>query len=975
MTLKTTKLRDAITFALVVGATAAFGTGTALAQEQQTEEGQPADAGTLDTLTVTGTRIQSQTVTSSTPVAEIQKEEFQYSGATRPEDLLNQYPQLAPSFDSFQNNGATGYATVDLRNLGPQRTLTLVNGFRLPEGSVVGARDISIVPAAAIARTDLLTGGASAVYGSDAIAGVVNFILDDEFDGVSISAGYSAYQHDNDNEYIQGLLRRRNFNIPDGDSGFDGISRNIDLVVGSSFADGRGHAMGWATWRKNESLFQGQRDYSACALAANGLSCGGSNTNAAGNFYAYQLDGNGDFADGTSARINPNGTFSRGYGAPYNYAPPNYYQRPDERYTFGTVLKYEVNEHFRPFVEAMYVNKRSSIQIAESGAFFTTLPELACTNPILGSFCSDLGFDPTLPVNIYVAKRNIEGGPRRTDNETNTFRIVTGVEGDLGEGWAYNASFLYGQTSSDTQGFNDFLNDRIVGAILGCPADNTFPGCVPYDVFTPGGVTPEAAAALAGVSFNKTSTQISSFNAYVSGDTGVGLPWVEEDIQLVMGTEWREESYRTQSDTNSQEGNFAGAGGPALPLSGKTSVAEIFLESAVPLLNDAGFVRELDLELGYRLSDYDRSGRAHTWKVGLTGDLGLFRIRTGFNRAIRAPNIGELFATQQLALFAGQDPCAGANPTATAQQCLNTGVPLNRYGLVPDNAAGQYNQLTGGNPDLQPEEGDTFTFGVVVAPFRNLTMNVDYFDIKLENRIGTIGANAILNQCAQTGSPIFCSNIRRNPLTFDIHRGQDPATSGYVTNTLANFGELHFRGIDLGVNYRWDMLGGRFSTSFNGTYMLETEFDVAPGLTPAYDCVGLINTNCQQNEWRHIASLRYSRDLWTVNLRWRYFDELEYRNELTGAPIVDDRLTCAVGTTVPSGAACIGRGGVGAQNYIDLSGSIFLGENAEITVGVNNIADKEPPMVGGALAPTNGNSPGGYDQAGRYFFGSVTFRF
>ncbi|GAB2523356.1 TonB-dependent receptor domain-containing protein [Lysobacter humi (ex Lee et al. 2017)] len=988
MTFKTTKLRDAITFALVVGATAAFGTGSALAQEQQAGE---QDADTLDTLVVTGTRIQSQTVTSATPVAEIQKEEFQYSGATRPEDLLNQYPQLSPTFDSFQNNGATGYATVDLRNLGPQRTLTLVNGYRLPEGSVTGARDISIVPAAAIARTDLLTGGASAVYGSDAIAGVVNFILDDEFEGVSISAGYSAYQHKNDNEYIQGLLRAKGFNTPDGDSGFSGISRNIDLVVGSSFADGRGHAMGWATWRKNEALFQGERDYSACALATNGLSCGGSNTNAAGNFYAYQLDpaDPSSISFGTSATINPDGTFSDAYGAPYNFAPINYYQRPDERYTFGTVLKYEINEHFRPFVEAMYVNKRSSIQIAESGAFFTALPALSCANPVLGDFCADLGADPTQPINIYVAKRNIEGGPRRTDTETNTFRIVAGVEGDLGEGWMYNTSFLYGQTSQDTQGFNDFLNDRIVSGILGCReptfdasgnndglgGTGTFTGCLPYNVFVPGGVTPEAAAALSGISFNKTNTQITEFNAFVSGDTGVGFPWVEEDIQLVMGAGYREESYRSQSDLDSQEGNFAGAGGPALPLSGKISVAEVFLESAVPLLKDAGFIKDMGLELGYRLSDYDRSGRAHTWKVGLTSDFGMFRIRTGFNHAIRAPNIGELFAGDQIALFAGADPCAGATPTATAQQCLNTGVPLARYGLVPDNAAGQYNQFIGGNQNLTPEEGDTFTFGVVLTPIKNLQVAVDYFDITLENRIGTIGANTILAQCAATGDPFFCQRVRRNPLTFDIHRGQDLATSGYVDNHTVNLGELHFRGIDLSANYRWDMLGGRFSTFFNGTYMLETEFDLVPGNVAPYDCAGLITASCQQNEWRHIAGLRYARDSWTVNLRWRYFDELEYRNETTGAPLVADRLTCAVGTPVPSGAPCRGSGGVSAQNYIDLSGSIFLGETAEVTLGVNNIADKEPPMIGGALAPTNGNAPGGYDQAGRYFFGSVTFRF
>ncbi|MFC0682751.1 TonB-dependent receptor domain-containing protein [Lysobacter korlensis] len=972
MSIKTSRLRDAITFALVVGATSAIGTGAALAQAQEAQTGQE-EAATLDTVVVTGTRIQSQTVTASSPVAEIQSEEFQYTGSTRVEDLVNQYPQLSPNFDSFENNGATGYATVSLRGLGASRTLTLVNGFRLPPGAFE-VRDISIVPAALVSRVDILTGGASAVYGSDAIVGVVNFILDDEFEGVSLSAGYSAYQHDNDNEYIQGLQAARGFPSPDGDSGFDGISRNIDLVVGGSFADGAGHATAWATWRQNDPLFQGQRDYAACALSGSGLACGGSNTNAAGNFYFFQQGAGvpGGFR-GTNASLNPDGSFRTGYGAPYNFAPINYYQRPDERYTFGSTIKYEVNEHFRPYLETMFVNKRSSIQVAESGAFFTALT-LDCANPILGSACADLGFVPGVPLNTYVAKRNVEGGPRRTDDETNSFRVVAGVEGDLGDGWAYNASYLYAATSSNVQGFNDFLSNRIVSAILGCPVGNTFTGCIPYNVFVPGGVTPEAAAALSGTSFDSTQTTLKSINAFISGDTGVSLPWVADgNINVVFGTEWREETYNTISDIDSQNGNFAGAGGPSLPLSGEISVSEIFMEAAVPLLRDTAFVEDLTLDLGYRLSDYDRSGRANTWKVGLNADLGEFRVRTGYNHAIRAPGIGDLFDQQQIALYSGVDPCAGANPILTPQQCLNTGVPLDRYGTVPSNTAGQNNQFIGGNPNLQPEEGDTFTFGVVYNPTASLQLSADYFDIKIEETIGAIGADTILQFCARTGDPFLCSRVQRNPVSFDLFRGND-ATSGRVVNLDDNFGEIVYRGIDLGANYRWEMLGGRFSTSFNGTYLMEEERAPLPGVNEdaTFDCAGKISPQCQSYKWRHIASLRYARDFYTVNLGWRYFGALDYEND-AGVALTTDKLICEnVGT--PGTATCRGDGEVGAFNYIDLSASAFIGQNTEITLGVNNIADKEPPLVGSTLA-TNGNAVGGYDQAGRYFFGSISFKF
>ena len=958
MTLKTTKLRDAIKFALVVGAASAMSTGAAVAQDEGTED----EAATLDAIVVTGTRIQSQTVTASSPVVEINRDEFQFAGATRVDDLVNQYPQLSTYFDSFANNGATGYPTIDLRGLGPQRTLTLVNGNRLPPGAAE-VRDISIIPAALVSRVDILTGGASAVYGSDAIAGVVNFVLDTEFEGISITGGYSAYQHKNDNEYMQGRLDARNFDYPSGNSGFDGVSKNVDIAMGGSFADGAGHATAWLTYRKNDALFQGERDYSSCALNAPGTACGGSNTNAAGNFYVGQdTDGDGIYDDGYSASLNPDGSWNDAYGAPYNYAPINYYQRPDERYTFGASLKYEINEHFRPYMELMYINRGDSSQIAESGAFFTFVGGLDCANPLVGSLCADLGLDPTLPFDVYVAKRNVEGGPRIRIDETNSFRVVAGLEGSINDNWSYNASVLRAQTRDDSQGLNDFLNQRIVDGILGCPA-GSFAGCIPYNVWVPNGVTPEAAAALSGTSIYETSTSLTLFNAYATGDVGFGFPSAGgENISLVLGTEWREETYDFQADSDSQAGNFAGAGGPATPVSGGTKVTEFFLESIIPVLQDAGFVNSLSFDIGYRYSDYDLSGTADTYKFGFNADFGMVRARGGYNRAIRAPGINELFSTQSIALWTGSDPCAGPTPSFTVAQCQNTGLDPSRYGLVPDNSAGQYNQFVGGNPNLKPEQADTYTFGVIITPMDNLQISVDYYDIFLEDAIGTIGASTILTFCGITGDPFLCDRVNRSG-GGDLWRGSDPNTSGYVSNLTDNFGERSFRGIDLGVNYRFDALGGRFMTSLQGSYLLEQEITPLPGVNEdaTYDCAGLVNPSCQSPEWRHIANVRYSRDWYTVNLRWRYYGSMDYILT-SGAVGTGDTLTAA-------------NGGVDAYNYFDLSASAYIGEYAELTVGVNNIADKEPPLVGGALAPLNGNSLGGYDQAGRYFFTSVTFKF
>ena len=986
MTFKTTKLRDAIVCALVVGATGFA--GSAMAQQTPPADA-PQEATTLDAIVVTGSRIQSQTLTASSPVTEIQQEEFQYTGATRTEDLVNQYPQMSPNFDSFQNNGALGYPTVNLRGLGSARTLTLVNGLRLAPGAGESA-DISIIPSFMVKRVDILTGGASAVYGSDAIGGVVNFILDNEFEGVKFSTGLSGYQHKNDDTYIQGKLAARNFDFPTG-SGVDGKASNFDAGIGSSFADGRGHAMAWLTYRKNDALFQGERDYSSCALNAAGTACGGSNTNAAGNFYFYQPGA----GFGTSASTNPNGSFKDAYGAPYNYAPINYYQRPDERYTFGSSLKYEINEHFKPYLETMYITKRDAVQIAPSGAFFTDIRNIDCSNPLIGSACADLGFDPLDgPVDIYVAKRNVEGGPRRNATNTSQFRVVAGVEGELVGGWSYNTSFLYGETRANTVGSNDFLNSRIRDGILGCPA-GSFSGCIPYRVFVPGGVTPEAARALAGTSLNTTNTQTTQVTGYITGDTGLGLPWANgENVSIVAGLEWREDTYDFTADSDSQAGNFAGAGGPALPVGGKISVHELFAEAAVPVFRDAGFMKSMDLELAYRMSDYNLAGRAETYKIGFNSDFGgVVRARGGYNRAIRAPGINALFAGQQIALFTGSDPCAGATPIYTAAQCANTGVTAARYGQIANNSAGQYNQFIGGNLNLKPEQADTYTLGFVVTPTKDLRVALDYYDIKIEDTISTIGAQTVLNFCGLTGDPTLCALVNRSS-AGDLFRGSDPATSGYVTNLTNNFGEVNFRGIDLSAFYAMNMLGGRLSTSFQGNYLLEQEIAPLAGVNEdaTYDCSGKLNVSCQSPEWRHIANARFSKDWFSVNLRWRYFGELDYVDQFSGDSLFTDKLSCNSADSVGQPATlpkpgdptktianpkfgCLGSGKVSAYNYFDLSASALIGTWGELTIGVNNIADKSPPLVGGDVAPLNGNSLGGYDQAGRFLFTSFTVRF
>lgn len=912
-------------------------------------------AATLDTVTVTGTRLRSQTMTASSPVAEIQAEEFQYSGATKVEDLVNQYPQLGLSFDNFQNNPSQGYATVSLRDLGANRTLSLVNGRRIPKGTGE-TPDLSIVPSALVQRVDVLTGGASAVYGSDAIAGVVNFVLDDQFEGVNINFGYSAYQHDNDNRYMQELMDAAGYDYPTGGSGFDGISRNIDLSIGGRFGES-GHAIAWATWRKNEALYQGERDYSACALSNAGTACGGSSAADPANFtvLAPSLTGGN-----TAAYLGDDGGWVAGTGALYNFAPVNFYQRPDTRYTAGTRVQYEINDQFRPYLEAMLVNRRSSTQIAPTGTFNTDV-DVACDDELIGTLCGDLGItDDT--VTVLVNKRNVEGGPRSTSRETTSYSITSGLAGLISDNWSYDASFMYNRSSVTAESRGDFVTDRVRSALLGCPA-GAFSGCQFYDVWNDA-VTVEAAEALQGVGIVNYVTSMKVFNAYASGDLGFGLPSAKgRPIGLVAGYEWREETYSRTPDTNMQTGNFTGLGGPTTEVSGDMSVDELFLESAVPLLVDAGALSSLEMQLGYRYSDYDTSGGVNTYKLGLGAsfDDGRYLARAGWNRAIRAPSITELYNEQSIALWGGADPCAGASPTWTREQCALTGVAAGQYGFVPANPANQYNQISGGNEDLQPETARTWTVGFAANPIRDLNLSLDYYRIEVTDAIRSIGSPVILNLCAQ-GQDAMCGLIRRNPTTGDLWLGSNPETSGVIVNTLGNFGSFDYRGLDLTASYAWTLGPGRLTTSLTGSYLLEQTVQPVPGdESSAYDCAGLINPSCSAPKWRHVLSARYGFDRYTIGMRWRYIGGMDYE-EIDGRPGATDQLL-------------VGNGGqLGSYSFFDLSGSVDLWDLATWTMGVNNVFDKAPPLVGGALS-LNGNSLGGYDQAGRFIFTSLTFRF
>ncbi|WP_160730402.1 TonB-dependent receptor domain-containing protein [Pontixanthobacter luteolus] len=980
----------------------------AMAQDADTDEG----AGNQP-IVVTGSRIVRPEVESVSPVTTVGQAAIDQTGTVRVEDIINDLPQTVAGQSAFLSNGASGTATVNLRGLGSNRTLVLVDGRRLPAGDPFAtAPDLNQIPSQLIERVEVVTGGASSVYGADAVAGVVNFIMDRDFEGFSLEGQMSFYQAGNNNDEIRDLLRRTNNAVP-AESQANGFTYDVNATFGASFDDGRGHVTAYLGYREIEEIVQADYDESACALSFSagdptGFTCAGSSTTPNGTFFVTRggantpidtrptiddpdnpgtLITNPSFGDqiladlpfGNVLTLNesgPGNTFRRsaafsGTGADtYNYAPTNYYQRPDTRWTAGFFADYEVSESFKPYAEFQFMDDRSVAQIAFSGTFFNGPGTLSCGSSLLSAQQADsLGcgtltdgsIDPDDTVGILIGKRLVEGFPRQNDLRHTSYRGVIGAKGQISDDWSYDVYALRANTIYQNVYLNDLSVTRINAAIAGCPGTGEPAGCVPLDVFQVGGVTREQFDYIAVNALSNADLETRVVSGYVTGPlgdvTGAG------DIQVVLGAEYREEAYDLRVDENFALGNLSGQGGPTAPVSGSFDVKEVFAEIVVPLVRDS-FLYDFSIEGGFRYSDYSTSGSSETYKVGVNlAPTDFLKFRGVYSKAVRSPNAVNLFAPQTIGLFGGTDPCAGSDPDATQAQCANTGVTAAQYGNVPDNPAGQYNQFGGGNPNLDVEKADTWTAGFVFEGdslgLRGFALSVDYFNIEVDGTIGGIGAQTILNQCIDTGSDTFCDLIVRNAGTGDLWVGSD-AVDGYVINTTQNIGGLKTEGFDINAGFDFPVTDtGSAYLDYAGTYTTAYELQSLPTLD-FYDCIGYYGSTCGQPfpEYSHIARLGYrSEDGFSVNLSWRFFggveaDVLSSDPQLSGASQGVEELDT-----------------IDSYSWFDLSGTVRVLDTLTLTAGVNNMFDKKPPLVGSAYSPSNGNTyPGIYDPVGRNIF-------
>lgn len=897
----------------------------------------------LEEVVVTGSRIKRADFISNSPVTSIGAEQFEITGTVNTESLLNTLPQVVPGLDRTSNNPGNGTASVDLRGLGTNRTLVLINGRRALPTSQGGVVDINTIPTALIKNVEVVTGGASAVYGSDAVAGVVNFTLNDEYQGFGVSASYETTE--------------------DGDADIF----SADFTFGTDFANGRGNAVVNVSVADREELFQGDRDFSNFAQVdgfdANGnpaLVNGGSSGVPGGAIF------NGGFETPPGIIFNQDGSvrpFSTTDGDNdfYNYAPENFIQLPQERLQLTGLFKYALTDNIEAYSEVLYTNSEVPAQLAPSPAFenvtftvdgnpFITPEAQAVLSSAIGDGvdANGNGIDDT--GSGLIRRRLEELGPRFSDDEFETVNVTSGLRGAFGEsGWSYDAYVSYGQSEGDTSLLGDASASRFAQSLLldanGNCADPSG-GCVPTNIFGQGNISPESVAFLSTVieSTQEFEQTIAAFN--VTGNVGA--------IGLAGGVEYRDQEFSFTPNAALATGDLIGFN--AAPASGGSiDVTDVYVEALIPLLSDLPFAKSVELELAARVSDYSTIGNVETFKAaGSWAVNDQVRLRGGYNLAIRAPGIGELFAPQGEGFPGAVDPCsAQGNPSAAVQAiCLATGVPQNALNSQAiDLPSGQVRTLAGGNINLEEEEATTITFGVVANPTENLTLSIDYFDIEIEDAIAAFGGGAqnVLDVCFDpadasggVGSP-FCDVItRRGDGTIDA-----------ISLTSQNVAETTLTGFDIAATYQTQLFGGDVTIRYIGTITDDFDFVAFDGAEPI-ECAGRFGNICGEPlaEYRHRTSFGWAGEKLTGQLLWRH----------VGSTDDDDDNTDFVVETLDS------------EDYFDLSGSYSFSDQYSVSFGIDNLFDKEPPILGRNQAQAN-TFPSTYDVFGRTYYAKFSANF
>ncbi len=964
------------------------------------------DAVRRNDIIVTGTRIIRPNNKSAAPITTVTSAEIAAQGATTIEEVLNRLPQVQPNAE--QNfSDSEGRQRIKLRSLGFERTLTLVDGLRL---GIQNGLDVGIIPGSMVERVDVLSGGASSVYGSDAVSGVVNFIMKKNFEGLQIDGNYSLYNHDNGANAVTAAAGRSLFSAPLGMVN-DGGRYNGTISAGKNLFDNTINITGFVSYRNSERVRLASRSTAACEVTQpttdGPLVCTRSTYTQAGTF----VPSSGPSAGQTLVN-NPNGNgtfvpFGSGVGTQANPFDDFAFQRQFERLNAGGFLTAKISDKMELYGTVLAYRDRSRsptpLRVYTFGVYGSTPYTVNCNNPLLSasqaaSLCgAAAGTAATIPTDVRYRFDGLPDASTRYENKG--IRVTGGVRGTaFGDAWHYDLAGVYSTNRSTTiypafpqfDRVNRSLNVVNVNGTPTCASvvDGTDPACVPFNAFLPGNNN----AALANYLFQQVDgTQYSVPVLFqtvgsVSGDLGkygISSPLAEQGVAIALGVEYRSESY-----TNSADATYRRVNG-GMDTRYTQNVLEANIEVQLPLVENQSWTKLLQVNGGYRRSKYNKlDDNFSTWKAeAIWAPIDDISFRGSFNKAQAAPSLTQVASARDIGyttVGSPNDPCATTpdaqnpgqtlGPQASLAACRATGLPDNLYGSTtlscPDGAC----TIRNGGFNLTPETAYTKTFGVVLRPrfLPGLTISVDRFLIDLDDTINYFSAADFVNGCIATGDPYYCRGIVRTPGTFTLSAPTtgDP-TSGYIAQGTGN----GFKG----TSHGWDIQGqwavglgkyGKLDFSFNGTRMTYVGGQDAPDLAPR-NCVSYYGQFCGEGfpKWTHGLRTTHSIAGVSTSLNWRYVGPMTISYNVTdpslGIPFTEaDRRTTF--------------NGIEAYNYFDLAMTFDVAKRFTLRFSVNNIFDKDPPLVPDSrnlLGLLRSNTLFRYDLLGRQLNVGATVRF
>jgi outer membrane receptor protein involved in Fe transport len=951
----------------------------------------------FEEITVTGSRIARPDYTSASPIVSVTQELFERTGSSTVETAINTLPQFVPGFTSTSNNPANGgQANVQLRGLGSTSTLVLIDGKRLIPANGSGVVDLNIIPGSLIESVEIITGGASAVYGSDAVAGVVNFRLKNEFDGIEFDAHWGQTDRE------------------------DGADWGGGVTAGLAFADGRGSVLGYVGYSEREAIFAAEREFSRYALFYDYEGQGSNGTLGPGN--AFVSGGSGAIEEGRAAPLrasadafnslfasygfpsvpyqtafgfNTDGTlFTGGNFTPgsvvnfrgekdpvafddsfysYNFAPVNYLQLPLERASAFARAAFEITDSVELYAQGLYAEYTVETQLAPAATFDGMF--LPVTNPFIPPDLKLL-LDSRLPdpaADMRMVKRLSELGPRISSFEYEVYQATVGLRGTVFTEWSYDVYLQIGANDqTETQSGNALLSK--IEELTHAP-DGGVSICGGFDPFGLESISAECAAYIAFGGTNRAAVDQTIAEASMTGPV-LSLPAGE--LRVALGAFYKKDEYLYDGDPIAAV--FLPDGRPDVQgflasddIKGDDSNTDLYVEASVPLLADLPGVRMLEFVAGYRYSDYDSAGGADAYKAELIYQpVEPLRLRSSFQHAVRAPSVFELYLPQLPWTFGGFfdpfDPCvagsderSGPDAAQVEALCVAQGVPaavLPTFELPDNDGRG----FVGGNPDLDPEEADTLTIGLVftspsASPWLDrLQVSLDWYRIELEDAIVTVFFDEFVGRCFdRTHNPSFelanpwCAMFARNPADGDIVDAYEifRNSEGFETS-----------GVDLQLDWRFDLGPGELRFNWLVSYLDSFEQLEAAGIPP----VELAGTAGPSEsfigrslpEWKWSFGVSYDWQALTLDARWRYIDGMKDAD-----PTLDPVFR------IPS------------YDYFDIGASYDFSEGfldgLQLRAGVENLTDEDPPVFP-SYAQAN-TDPSQYDVLGRRYYLSLNYRF